>query len=191
MEFARDARLAVSSRHCGVVVRVSAGRRVQRWTASTSVHAAARDLRAYHRELALVGVLYVANRDHSRLQAFYVISLILISVIAHFPAAPLRGVLSLHQSSSQRHHRQVNQIGARPARRIACVDQNILQVHVCTFAADDPEIGGSDAPISATSTTWNRSFSRPARRGRHRDPVARRHHVRPDSADYGQSRSIR
>jgi exopolysaccharide biosynthesis polyprenyl glycosylphosphotransferase len=101
--------------------------------------------------LLFVGVLYVANRDYSRLQAFYVISLILISVIAHrFLLRLLRGVLSPYIN----HHRGViivgaNPIGARLARRIACVDQNILQVHgFVRLPTDDPEIElNSDAPI--------------------------------------------
>lgn len=101
--------------------------------------------------LLFVGVLYVANREYSRLQSFYVMGLILVFVTGHrFLLRLLRGILSPYVN----HRRSViivgaNPIGARLGRKIAGVDQNILELKgLVRLPTDDPAANlKSDAPI--------------------------------------------
>src|SRR5690606_15431584 len=91
--------------------------------------------------LLFVGVLYVANREYSRLQSFYVMGLILVFVTGHrFLLRLLRSVLSPYVN----HRRSViivgaNPIGARLGRKIGGVDQNILELKgLVRLPTDDP-----------------------------------------------------
>lgn len=81
--------------------------------------------------LLFVGALYILNREYSRLQSFYVMALILFSVVGHrFLLRLLRQRISPYVN----HRRAViiagaNPIGARLGRKIReCVDQNILDM---------------------------------------------------------------
>lgn len=101
--------------------------------------------------LLFVGVLYVANREYSRLQALYVIVLIFVSVVGHrFLLRILRRYLSPYVNQ----RRTViiagaNPIGRRLGRRIACVDENILHLRGFVRLPNDslPEGAELGAPL--------------------------------------------
>lgn len=97
--------------------------------------------------LLFLGVLYLGYRDYSRLQAFYVMALILIGVVGHrFLLRILRGYLSPYVNQ-----RRVviiagaNPVGRRLGRKISSADHNILQLRgfvrlPTDEVIDDPEL---------------------------------------------------